>query len=233
MHCDISVERIAQLTLSGDLHWCSDYFGFFKLFGNGLLGETDPNKTVSVDSIEQAYYEENQTPFWLIYYRTAEVTQAFLQVLRIDSDNSVWKELQYTGYDGAEITCLNDAMNLESGDGAKVSPTELAMQKTFDHYIAIWRNLLFTCSDIDEHFKPWEFAKDSHVVRGESNLLMDAYMRQHRCPVCGCYYTSVETTCIHCSFPDLNVQFVNKEEYLLWEKEKLVPFREFYKLQNP
>ena len=77
---------------------------------------------------------------------------------------------------------------------------------------------------------------DKYVDVDEANDISDASLRKfislHTCPICGDPYTSTETNCERCNFPELNRQFISKDDAIYWEMHVLEPYKVTYEKKN-
>lgn len=53
LNCEIDIGKLAELTATGDVYWCGDYFG---LLQDDLIASDDPHKSTPISRIKNAIY---------------------------------------------------------------------------------------------------------------------------------------------------------------------------------
>ncbi len=139
-------------------------------------------------------------------------------------------------YEQLHKAILND---LASGD----QRTSRATIKTFDCYIktqqaarknneALWgfTTLWKVLDKVSETLNKYvESSDDEQFVHDQ---YLKKYLSLHTCPVCKEPYTSKEKICCYCKFPELNRQFINRDDAIYWETHILEPYRSAYEKKN-
>lgn len=115
--------------------------------------------------------------------------------------------------------------------------------KTFDCYIktqhaarknneALWgfTTLWKAIDKVSETLDKYVKSNDNEQINQDKHL--KKYLSLHTCPVCKEPYTSEENKCCYCEFPELNRQFISKDDALYWERNVLAPYRKKYENKN-
>lgn len=227
LNCEIDIGRLVELTATGDVYWCGDYFG---LLHNNLVASDDPYKKTPISCIKHAIYTQDTISYWLTYYYTADAENDFLQAIKYNELIELTGYKGYTIYDKDEIvlltTVLADSKALEA---RKKTSAEI---ETYDGYLRFWRDLLTHYEKREKDNDAWELADYIHREHGNADSAMNLYVRSHRCPVCGYYFTSTEYECCRCGFDGINQEFISKKDYDDWFLEQVTPFKQIWKAKR-
>ena len=227
MNCDIDIGKLAELTATGHVYWCGDYFG---LLHDNLVAADDPHKNTLISSIRHAIYIQDSISYWLTYYHAADAENDFLQAIKYTELIELAGYKGYTIYDGDEIvllkTVLSDTKALEA---RKSSAAEI---ETYDGYLRFWRDLLTLYEKQEKDKDAWELADYVHREHGDAESAMNLYVRSHKCPVCGYYFVSTEYQCCKCGFSGINQEFLSKKDYDEWFAEQVTPAKQIWKAKR-
>lgn len=220
LNCEIDITRLVELSISGDVHWCGDYFGLLK--GN-LIASDDPHKTVPISQIKNAVYVQDSISYWLTYYFASDAENDFLQTICYDDMITLSGYKGYTIYDKEEVDLLRTVLRNIVQDGLMQKPS--AVIRTYDSYLQFWRELFAYYEAREKDTDAWVLADYVHRKHGDTGLDMGRYVRAHRCPVCGYYFTSSEYQCRKCQFDGINRDFISKKDYERWLADCVEPYK--------
>lgn len=206
----INPDRVALLSIAGEIDWCTDYFGLLNdavipNFFAKLFSEEKAQYVKTSYRHQFAVYSESNICYWLCYscanqekddFLLAIPLEAFLDQYGNDSD------VNFYGYDETEIALLRSFINSES-IAAKCMESMLVAENTWDTYILIYRKIVeiaevaFRKNNNDTDV--WELLELSRTKHGTFDERLDAYLKAHRCPRCGACFTKRDGVCSKCN----------------------------------
>ena len=205
---DIDIRRVALLSISGDVHWCVDVFGLLSSFTKQSIENGRRSFCAEKYNRKCAIYKENNIDYWLVYNYSDNPKDDFLCVTTVDNILKLVVDyyIKVTVYDGSDIVLLRDFMNFEE----KIPFKEYCSSKisTYDGYLLVIRKLLLMAEGEREKenkgYNVWTLAEHILSETDVSDKDLNRYINEHKCPVCGCYFTSYETECVKCKFNGVN-----------------------------
>lgn len=200
---NIDTKRVALLSMSGDVHWCSDCFGLFSASTDEGLSHFDIECKSTTFIRKCAVYTENSISYWLIYHYSDDVEIDFLDVIPLaDVLNLGENKAPCTVFDGAEIAMLRDFMKANNVLAFKEHGNSRTV--TYDAYLSISRHLfLYAFKKYEEDFRNTNIKDVAKLMRKKSGIsdeCLEQYLEEHTCRICGCYFTSHEMRCVECGF---------------------------------
>lgn len=200
---NIDAQRVALLSLSGDVQWCVDCLGLFSTATDEGLKHFDFDYSNTQFIRKCAVYVENNVSYWLIYNYSEDVEIDFLDIISMaDLMNIGDRTVPCTVFTGTEITMLRDFMKATPN----IIPKEYGDSRTstYDGYLLISRTLFLSalCKH-EKEFANVSFRKIAELMRkksGFSDKCLEQYLEEHTCRICGCYFTSYEMKCVECGF---------------------------------
>lgn len=199
----IDTRRVALLSMSGDVVWCSDSMGLFSVFTNAGLKRIKKECSSATFTRKCAVYTENNVTYWLMYHYSQDTQIDFLDVTTM-ADILNWTDdsLSCTMYVGKEISLLRDYMGIQADFISKEYAD--SMITTYDGYVAIIRHIFLSAlrkrEKEFENDNIWKLAEYMRKKSGFKDSGLDRYIDEHKCQICGCYFTSHEMRCVECGF---------------------------------
>lgn len=200
---NVDAKRIALLSMSGDVQWCVDCLGLFSIATDEGLKHFDADYGDTRFIRKCAVYVENNVPYWLIYNYSNEAEIDFLDIISMaDAVNIGERIVPCTVFTGTEIAMLRDFMKARPN----IVPKEYGDSKTttYDGYLLISRNIFISAMrNREKEFENVSIRKIAELMHKKSDLsdeLLEQYLEEHTCRICGCYFTSHEMRCVECGF---------------------------------
>lgn len=214
VNCDIDVYRITSLSTTGDIYWCDDCLGVLSCYATPIVEEDDSICKSKPFNLKCAVYIENNVSYWLMYNHMG-TNDDFLYVITVDdAKNNIRNNMTVYGtvYRGDDISSLRDYMNT-CRDNAVCKNADAEIS-TCEAYLLINRSLLMSCEEDGNENGLWTIAQQIRKNLNRSDEVLEKYIDEHCCPICGCYYTSYETACVKCGFDGINIDNIDELLYV-------------------
>lgn len=198
-NCYIDTRRLALLSISGDVSWCDDSFGFLSSYTKQILERRNIADKNEPFKRKCAVYVEENVSYWLMYNYSNKSDIDFLVAIAMNDikGNMFGKGTIYTE---EQIRLLRDYMKTDPS--IFTNKYNYCKVSTYDGYLLINRNFLLQAEpEFEKENKNssiWMFAEK---LRHKSDVLdrdLEKYINNHICPKCGCYFTGFESKCVKC-----------------------------------
>lgn len=249
--CNLKEDHIAW-TENGQMSWCYDelqLISSIKLttfntlsFDNGehlkLPDEGEKEVFVAIDPQDSNFAYAfvtypNETDAWLSKY--------LLFRFKIDSWGTTTQDVYVCGRWPYYYKKLYEIIleNIKTG----ANRNNDSVSQLFDGYIrihhaarknnqALWgfSTLYKTIDKLSETLS--KYVDNENMETHINDRHLRKFISLHTCPVCREPYASTEHMCNHCRFPELNRQFISKDDAIYWEKHVLEPYKAVYEKKD-